>query len=743
MDDLERKDDFLFYGLSMIGSEIGRERYEQLAERNRARRERREQEIAERKSRESDIQRHEDEDGTIWEYVVMDGNEAHLIGCETREEELNVPSQISGLPVTYMREGSCTRLDSVRKIIISQNIKGIDDRTFQFNEKLNEVIFPDDMERFSSRMFQGCNRVRSLKLPGAIRDIDSDVFSLPDLESLIIGSGTESIISGAFSKSRLKSIEISNENPYIATDGIGIYDRHFTKLLAIACPVASYEVEKTCTIIGRLAFSQMECIESITLADSTEVIEDQGLAKTGITSFQAPTNLREIGRRAFFNCEHLSEISLNQGLRRIGSEAFKGAGILRIEIPASVQEIETPLLDTDDLAKNGNDYPIIIASDSPYYLLDDYGGLYRKTHEGLVFQHLFNDSLTSYTMLEGTVEIGCHSLSQHKIARVDLPDSVRVINDCSFKGCSNLTTLKIPEHLEEIGVDAFLDTSLSSLRIPSSLTRIGDCALISMGAHNGRSKPSLTEIIVEEGNPRFFKQNGLLLEKKDDSTLKLVLYVGPDNDVYIPSEVSEIAPYAFNGVTTIQELFLTDNIKTVGTRGLAIKENLRKLHIDLTNPIEGHEFFDIDLPQTDRCFLQINNILGLAKPIELETLFETYDAILLNASSLANERSQGINLYEQTIRIIERLKDPIFMSTTSKKFLGSFIERHLNDICIAFTRHNDRLSFDDLMNLGYLSRENINEIITSLSALQDASITGYLLEAKRQRFKDFAIDFEI
>lgn len=739
----EQDDEFLFYSLSMIGSESGRERYRQLAELNKHRREQREREASLRKSRESDVQRYEDEAGTAWEYVVIDGSEVHLTRCETCEEELRVPARIVGLPVTHMREGSCARLSSVKKVIIPPSVRDADERAFQFNENLQGVTFSDSMERFSSRMFQGCNGIRTLRLPGELKEIGPDVLSLPSLESLFIGSGTESIVPGAFSKSRLKSIEIDDGNPYLATDGIGIYDRFFTELFAIACPVASYEVASTCTVIGPMAFSRMECIEKIVLAESTETIEDKGLANTGITSFDAPCDLWEIGQRAFLNCKHLNEVNLNQGLRQIGLEAFKGTNVRRIEIPDSVRDIETPLLDAVASAVGEQIHSMGVSPDSPYYLLDDAGGLYRKTPGGLVFQYLLDDTATSYAVLEGTVEIGSDGFSQRELIQVVLPDSVKRIGDGSFKGCKNLATVNMPVRLDEIGENAFLDTSITSLFIPASLTRIGDCALISAGAHNGRIDPSLTEVIVEEGNPRFFMRNGLLLEKKNNATLKVVLYVGPDSDVHIPPEVSEIAPYAFNGVTKIRELSLMDGIKTVGTRGLAIKENLRRLRIDLTSPLEGHDFFMFDLPQTDRCYQQINNALGFSEPIDLESLFDRYDVIILNAASLANDGEQGMALYEQSLHIIERLEDPIFMSVTSKKLMSSFIERHLEDICIALARHDDRDSFDALMDLGYLSREGISEIIGSLAALQDASITGYLLEAKRLRFGVEAIDFEI
>lgn len=736
-------DEFLFYSLSMIGSESGRKRYEQLAKLNRQRRAQREHEAALRKSRESETQWHEAHDGTMWGYVIIDGREVHLKGCETHAEDLIVPEQIDGLPVTGMREDCCSRLDSVRSIAIAASVQDVADRAFRFNAHLQEVAFPEGMSRYSSRIFQGCDEIKALGLPGMLEELGPDPFDLPKLESLFIGRGVRAIVPGSFAKSDLKSIEIDARNPHLVTDGVGIYDHDRATLLAIACPVSFYEVARTCTTIGPAAFSHMGRIEAIGLPDDLETIEEQGMARTGIARFTAPPKLREIGQRAFFNCRCLEEATLNQGLRVIGTDAFKGTDIHRLEVPASVQRIETPLLDAIVPARIERAHTIVIAPDSPHYLLDDAGGLYRKGSEGLVFQHLIADGMSVYAVLEGTIELESGSFAQRSIEEVILPDSLRRIGSGSFKGCKQLARAILPESLEEIGDDAFLDTSLRSLRIPARLARIGDCALISLGAHVGRIEPSLTDVAVDTDNPRFFVQNGLLLERLDDASLKVILYVGPDSCVRIPSETSEIAPYALNGVSTIHELHLANNIKTVGVRGLAIRENLRRLRIDLSAPVQGHDFLDFDLPQTDRCHQQINNVLGLSEPIDLESLFEKYDIVILSAASLSNEGDQGMSLHEQALRIIARLKEPIFMSAVSKRLAHSFIARHLKDICIALARHDDRGSLGDLIDLGCISSENINEVIDALVVLQDVSITGYLLEAKRTRVKDETMNFSI
>ena len=48
-----------------------------------------------------------------------------------------------------------------------------------------------------------------------------------------------------------------------------------------------------------------------------------------------------------------------------------------------------------------------------------------------------------------------------------------------------------------------------------------------------------------------------------------------------------------------------------------------------------------------------------------------------------------------------------------------------------------------LVELGYLNRETLLPVIDAVGALQDAAMTGYLLEIKRRLFQHSAVDFDL
>ena len=68
---------------------------------------------------------------------------------------------------------------------------------------------------------------------------------------------------------------------------------------------------------------------------------------------------------------------------------------------------------------------------------------------------------------------------------------------------------------------------------------------------------------------------------------------------------------------------------------------------------------------------------------------------------------------------------------------------HIVEICVDIARNDDRYLIDRLLDFGYINEDNLEEIIAAVNRLQDAAMTGYLLEAKRLRFDQSAFDFDL
>ena len=142
---------------------------------------------------------------------------------------------------------------------------------------------------------------------------------------------------------------------------------------------------------------------------------------------------------------------------------------------------------------------------------------------------------------------------------------VTEIDDAAFRNCSALTSITIPEGIVRIGKLAFAEcSSLTSITIPKTVTQI-ECGWVSIGENNYCGHlfthcPSLTSIVVEEGNPRFKNiQNGNGIIDKTTNTL-----IAGDQTTIIPEEVTSIGVYAFAKCKALTSIIIPNSVTSIG-----------------------------------------------------------------------------------------------------------------------------------------------------------------------------------
>lgn len=685
-----------------------------------------------------------DAQGTIWRYVVLDGSEVRIERCETNCTHLDIPSVVEGKPVVALAADSCSYLTSVEEVVCPESLLSVGYSAFRFSKNMKRALLPASLSSFDSNWFYGCTRLEHLRLPGALAKVDSSVFDLPNLRVLQIGSGLGEIAPGSFAKSKLERVEVDPDNPFIMTDGRALYTKDGSIMMALAVPGESYRIIEGCRAVAKKSMSTFECLRDVVLPESLEVVGEFAFSRTSIASFEAPKNLKHILEKAFFNCGKLADVRLNEGLLTVACHAFTATGIGELRLPASVCELGHPLADRTALTYAGSDATFSIADGCKSFELDEAGVLYRKADEGWHLLRVIDPELTTYAVRSETRFIDPSACADHaNLTEVFLPQGLREIGRAAFGGCHSLRRADIPEGVQRIDDDAFLDTALESVRIPASLEHLGARALVTQGAHHGNMAPSLHEVVVCEGNERFFTTSGLLIERKADGGARVVLCTGEEEVVHIPEEVNEVAPYAFNGVQGVRELYLSDRISNVGIRGLAVDGLIDRIYVDLLEPIEGHTFFDVRFPHTDRGAQQQMLALSMPNYVDVELLIEHYDNAIVNASSFDAKSRAGLSLYDQVTRIVERLKDPIFMTTVNRSLCDRVLSSGIEKICVSVAKRDDRKTIDALLDLGYLNSDNLLSVIDRVSEVKDASVTGYLLEMKRMRFGQSYTDFDL
>jgi len=84
-------------------------------------------------------------------------------------------------------------------------------------------------------------------------------------------------------------------------------------------------------------------------------------------------------------------------------------------------------------------------------------------------------------------------LMQYPAGKTDstfvIPNSITKIEDLTFHGCRNLTSVTIPNSIKIIGAETFSGSGITNITIPNSVTEIGNLAFFSC--------PSLTSVTFE------------------------------------------------------------------------------------------------------------------------------------------------------------------------------------------------------------------------------------------------------
>lgn len=685
-----------------------------------------------------------DQSETDWEYVVLSKSSIRIERCSNAAVNLSVPESIEGLPVRSLAPDACSSLNNVISIEIPDDVTTIGGCAFRFCRSLEYVALPRNLATFESDWFRGCPSLSRLRMPGLLEEVGPSLFDIPHLEYVDFGAALSRVEPGAFQKSKLIGISIDPDNPWLQTDGVAIYSKDGETLVALACPLSSYAVAPSCTTIARKAFSAFRNLTQVELPNSIEVIGPYAFARTAVRTFEAPCALRKIGERAFFACASLESVTLNDGLQVIGPDAFSNSNISSLRIPNSIVEIGYPIAVRTKLVYAGEDATFTMEPGSARLMLDESGALYELQGDGMRLLCLFDGEAKRFEAAEGTTEVAPGALLNHAaLEELVLPEGVRIIGAAACKGCRALRRVVIPEGVAEMGAEALMDTALESIHIPATLEKIGENALVTYNAHNGKRQPTLREVTVAQGNARYEEKNGMLLEKWSNGKARIVVNTDSRECVRIPEKVVAIAPYAFNGDRNIRELFLSDRIKLVGMRGLGFQCFIELIHIDLEEPIGGHISFDVRFPEIDRSVKQIELAFSVPDHVSVEAILDHYDGSIVSGSSYDAMVDGGIGLYDQSKMIIARLKDPVLMTPSNKSMCDRVMRSNLVDIIVQAARHDDRQVVDDMLDLGYLTKDNIDIVVERAGDVQDAAMTGYLLEVKRRFFGSQLMDFDL
>lgn len=694
----------------------------------------------------------EDGLGTTWHYVVIDGQEVRMLHVESECAALEIPGRIDGVPVTSIGSDFATKAPACEKLVVPASVTHIEPCAFRQMRSLKWLVLPEGLDTFDASWVRGCRMLEHLELSGAVPKLDASVFSEGSLRALRIGPQTKLLAPGMFQKSKLEQIVIDERNPFLKTDGRALYSADGAVLVALVVPVREFVVPEGVRKIAMKAFYGRAELERVVLPESLEVVGRYSFAQSGIREFKACGKLRRIGERAFFKCRNLSSVEVGSALQQVEADAFTSTAITALTLPASLRSVGVPVATRTKLVWAGPNATFVIDARNPYVRIDANGGLYERAGsqagesvpaDAWRFVRLLDETCTAYEMAPGTVEIAPAAFEAHRcIQRISVPDGVRIVGARAFHNCERLSEVILPDSVERIGDEAFLESMLEALHIPAMLSSLGERALVTEGAYRGRMAPTLRTIDVSPDSTRYFVEDDVLYERNERG-LYAILYLGNNSEVALRPDTVRVAPYAFAGARALQSLSLSTHMQDVGIRAFHFEAPIGHLHLDLEQPLDGRNSLDLPFPPTERGLREIVLALESQSGIDPETILVHYDNAILNPNDFDTTTENGLSRYEQAKLLLRRLADPLFMDKVCHDLACRILRTEVEEICVDTARSDDRETFDLLFDAGFVNQDNIDRIIDRVGVLQDAAMTGYLLEAKRRRFGGAAFDFSL
>jgi len=156
-----------------------------------------------------------------------------------------------------------------------------------------------------------------------------------------------------------------------------------------------------------------------------------------------PNSVTRISDSAFLGCTNLTKINIPDNVTSIGDVAFEGCtNLATINIPDNITSIGGGAFCDTAYYNNKSNW-----ENGILYL----GNILIKAKDNVSGEH--NIKSGAKTIVGGAF-LGCTNLTT-----INIPDSVTSIGDGAFLGCTNLTKINIPDSVTSIGEWAFCNTA--------------------------------------------------------------------------------------------------------------------------------------------------------------------------------------------------------------------------------------------------------------------------------------------
>ncbi len=482
-------------------------------------------------------------------------------GC-TSVVDLYLPDSI-----TTMKTGCCSSMSSLQtvhmpaslttmgeqvftystltSIDIPAGVKILPSKTFQYCRYLVTCILHEGLLEISQSVFDCCNKLVNVTIPAS-------VYRIANVSKGVVNDNNGSI-NRSTNEAHVLDLQVSPDNPYFMVDSKCLYSKDGKHLYS--------------TFSSTRGELQSDGTYLLTVLDSVEVVEIAAICgNSNLQNISFGSNLRTIKATNFAACSNIRNIyvdATNQYFTSSSGALYsKNMSVLyryptnitgailvddlcttlreycfgyckfsTISFGASVRDIDSLAFDN---CTNFASY--VVSTNNQNYSADQYGILYNKAQTTVIRCPKVNTG--------GTNNI------------VALPNTVTIIEDYAFNGCTKIKQVILNEGLISIGQEAFRDSRIEQVDLPHTLTTIGALAFRNTYLTSVFIPNSVTTI-----GDTAFGWNSRLLRAELEEGCTIVGW------------------YMFHSNTYIKEIILPDSITTIGNMAFINCKALESIHI--------------------------------------------------------------------------------------------------------------------------------------------------------------------
>ena len=475
--------------------------------------------------------------------------------------------QLSGLTTVYMRQSTIDALNAGISFGSDKTFYGKDNVTILDYDKFTLFVRID-------------NSFKEIDISGQLTSSSyvSDV-SKNEIKSVIIGTKVTSIDGETFqSATNLTQITIPSTVTEIGSNAF----RDASNLFQI-------DIQDSVTSIGANAFNGASSLTSINIPYEVNILNEgmfQGATLLSSINFKlnndGSSKIYNIGTNAFNSASSLSQITIPASITSIGANAFQDASVLNI---VYMWPLTRATLNATNPSPNLSD-----GSGQTFYGKEN---VTITTPSSSLFVDTGNNKYIVNDIIGGLTNESYFQIGRSFLNYVNIGTNVTSIVENAFQNAISLSQITIPSSVISIGANAFQSTtSLTQITIPSSVTNIG--------ANVFQFDTSLNYITVDSSNNNYSNDTSGVLFNKNKTNLIQYPIASTITSYAIPSGVTNIENYAFQGAVKLVNITVPPSVTSIGQNAFQYASgltsvifqestNLSKLNLNVGS---GKTFFD-------------------------------------------------------------------------------------------------------------------------------------------------------